>query len=103
MPQVPKSKAKSSRKHSIRKKYRLKTSTIFYAASASNTAISINSAHPERAMKLIELMNTEKGKGHLYNLLVYGIEGEHYTKVNDNEIQPIGYTSPTSDSPLRSV
>ncbi len=72
---------------------------IPYAASASNTAISINSAHPERAMKLIELMNTEKGKD-LYNLLVYGIEGEHYTKVNDNEIQPIGYTSqPTSDSP----
>ncbi|MDD6484942.1 MAG: ABC transporter substrate-binding protein [Clostridiales bacterium] len=72
---------------------------IPYAASASNTAISINSKHPERAMKLIELMNTEKGKD-LYNLLVYGIEGEHYTKVNDAEIQPIGYTSqPTSESP----
>lgn len=27
-------------------------------------------------------------------------EGEHYTKVNDKEIQPIGYTSqPTSESP----
>ncbi len=72
---------------------------IPYAAAASNTAISINSEHPERAMKLIALMNTEKGKD-LYNLLVYGIEGEHYTKINDNEIQPIGYTSqPTSDSP----
>lgn len=72
---------------------------IPYAASATNTAISINSEHPERALKLIELMNTEKGK-ELYNLLVYGIEGEHYTKVNDTEIQPIGYTSqPTSDSP----
>lgn len=72
---------------------------IPYAASASNTAISINSKNPGRAMKLLELMNTEKGKD-LYNLLVYGIEGEHYTKINDNEIQPIGYTSqPTSDSP----
>ena len=72
---------------------------IPYAASASNTAISINSKHPERAMQLIGLMNTEKGKD-LYNLLVFGIEGEHYTKVNDKEIQPIGYTSqPTSESP----
>lgn len=57
---------------------------IPYAASASNTAISINSKHPERAMQLIGLMNTEKGKD-LYNLLVFGIEGEHYTKVNDKE------------------
>ncbi len=72
---------------------------IPYAASASNTAISMNSTHPERAMKLIGLMNTAEGKD-LYNLLVYGIEGEHYTKVNENEIQPIGYTSqPTSESP----
>ena len=71
---------------------------IPYAASASNTAISINSKHPERAMQLIGLMNTEKGKD-LYNLLVFGIEGEHYTKVNDKEIQPIGYTSqPTSEA-----
>lgn len=72
---------------------------IPYAASASNTAISMNSKHPERAMKLIALMNTAKGKD-LYNLLTFGIEGEHYTKVNDVEIQPIGYTSqPTSESP----
>lgn len=72
---------------------------IPYAASASNTAISMNSTHPARAMKLIELMNTPKGKD-LYNLLVFGIEGEHYTKVNDKEIKPIGYTSqPTSESP----
>lgn len=72
---------------------------IPYAAASTNTAISINSEHPERAMKLIALMNTEEGKD-LYNLLVYGIEGEHYTKVNENEIQPVGYTSqPTSDSP----
>lgn len=72
---------------------------IPYAAAASNTAISMNSQHPERAMKLIALMNTEAGKD-LYNLLVYGIEGEHYTKVNENEIQPIGYSSqPTSESP----
>lgn len=72
---------------------------IPYMASSSNTAISMNSQNPERAMKLIELMNTAKGK-ELNNLLVYGIEGEHYTKVNDEEVQPIGYTTqPTSESP----
>jgi putative aldouronate transport system substrate-binding protein len=70
-----------------------------YAASATNMAISSNSKNPERAMQLIELMNTEKGKD-LYNLMVYGIEGTHYNKINDNEIQPIGYSSqPTADSP----
>lgn len=72
---------------------------IPYMASASNTAISMNSDNPQRAMKLIELMNTAKGAA-LNNLLVYGIEGEHYTKINDQEVQPIGYTSqPTAESP----
>lgn len=72
---------------------------IPYAASATATAISINSKNPVRAIKLIELMNTPKGKD-MYNLLVYGIEGKHYNKINDNEIEPIGYTSQaTSDSP----
>lgn len=72
---------------------------IPYAASATNMTISTNCQNPERAIQLIELMNTEKGKD-LYNLMVYGIEGKHYTKVNDNEIMPIGYASqPTADSP----
>ena len=72
---------------------------IPYMASASNTAISMICENPERAMKLIALMNTAKGK-ELNDLLVYGIEGEHYTKINDKEVQPIGYTSqPTSESP----
>lgn len=72
---------------------------IPYAAAATNMAISTNSKNPERAIQLIELMNTEKGKD-LYNLMVYGIEGKHYNKINDNEIQPIGYSSqPQADSP----
>lgn len=72
---------------------------IPYAASSTNTAISINSKNPVRAMKLLKLMNTKEG-AELYNLLVYGIEGKHYNKVNDLEIEPIGYTSqPTADSP----
>lgn len=72
---------------------------IPYAAAATNTTISANCQNPERAMQLIELMNTEKGKD-LYNLLVYGIEGKHYTKINENEVEPIGYsTQATADSP----
>ncbi|MDY3928729.1 MAG: ABC transporter substrate-binding protein [Clostridia bacterium] len=63
---------------------------IPYAAAATAVAIPSTSENPERAIKLIELMNTEKGKD-LYNLLVYGIEGEHYKKVTDNEIIPCGY------------
>lgn len=72
---------------------------IPYAASATNMAISANSKNPERAMQLLELLNTKKGKD-LYNLMVYGIEGKNYNKINDNEIEPIGYSSqPTADSP----
>jgi len=59
-------------------------------AAATSTAISTNCKNPERAIKLIELMNTEKGKD-LYNLLVYGIEGIHYSKTEDGKIIPVGY------------
>ena len=71
------------------------------AAAATSTAISSNCKNPERAIKLIELMNTEKGKD-LYNLLVYGIEGIHYTKSDDERVMPVGYSAngtPTKDSP----
>lgn len=71
------------------------------AAAATSTAISSNCKNPERAIKLIELMNTEKGKD-LYNLLVYGIEGTHYTKSEDGKVIPVGYSAkgkPTKDSP----
>ena len=50
------------------------------------TAISRTSKNPESAMKFLELMNTDKGKD-LYNLIVYGIEGEHYIKTGENKIQ----------------
>lgn len=47
-------------------------------ATATMTAISATSKHPEKAMELIELINTDK---ELYNLLCFGIEGKHYEKV----------------------
>lgn len=40
------------------------------------TAIGINSKHPEKAMELYNLVYSDP---YLYNLLVFGIEGVHYT------------------------
>lgn len=59
---------------------------ILPANASSATAIPRTSKHPDRAMMLINLMNTSKGK-ELCNILIYGIEGEHYTKVSDNRIE----------------
>lgn len=56
--------------------------------------------NPEKAVTFLNLMYSSKGKD-LYRLLTYGIEGEHYTKVNDNRITPIGYegSQAGSDAP----
>ena len=59
----------------------------YISCSQSNTSTVIPSSakHPERAMELLNLMNTAKGK-ELLNLLAYGIEGEHYDVVGENKI-----------------
>lgn len=49
-------------------------------------AISTTSDNSERAMMLMELMNTDK---ELYNLITFGIEGEHYNKIGENRIEPV--------------
>lgn len=49
----------------------------------SMLAISRTSKNPERAMMLLDLMNTD---AYLNNLMNWGIEGVHYTKVADNII-----------------
>jgi len=54
--------------------------------SAALTAISRTSENPERAMMLIELMNTDK---ELLNLLTFGIEGVDYKKTGDDSIEVI--------------
>ncbi|CAN7362837.1 ABC transporter substrate-binding protein [Paenibacillus sp. LjRoot153] len=46
-------------------------------------SITKNTVDEERAMKLLELMYTDKD---VVNLLDYGIEGKHYVKVSDNII-----------------
>ncbi|CAK4842431.1 unnamed protein product [Aphanomyces euteiches] len=56
-------------------------------------AITRNSANPDRAMMLINLVNSDK---ELYNLLAYGVEGKHYTKNADGTVKVIkdgGYTA----------
>ena len=50
----------------------------------SMTAINVNSKNPVRALKFLNLMNTD---AYLHNLLVFGIEGEHYTKIGENQIK----------------
>lgn len=45
---------------------------------ATLTAISSTSEHPEDAMRLIETLNTDEN---IYNMLCFGIENKHYKKV----------------------
>ena len=68
---------------------------ITFKPAAGGSAISVNSQHPDIAMEIINLMNSTKGQ-EIYNLMVYGFEGEHYTVEKELEngikyITPIGY------------
>ncbi|CAN7722619.1 ABC transporter substrate-binding protein [Paenibacillus sp. LjRoot56] len=65
--------------------------TISNLSDSTNFAITRTSKNPDRAMQLLNLLDTAKGKD-LYNLLVWGIEGKHYKKTGDNKIETIGYT-----------
>lgn len=55
-------------------------------ATGSLMAISRTSENPEKAIKFLELFNTDK---YLNNLIVFGIEGVNYNKVDDNIIEII--------------
>ena len=63
---------------------------------AGGTAIMANTEHPEMAMKFLNLMQSEKGKD-LYNMLVYGIEGDHYKKISDDVIETEYHGQATSN------
>ncbi|BBI35531.1 ABC transporter substrate-binding protein [Cohnella abietis] len=52
----------------------------------SMQVISKTSKNPERAIMFLNLLNTNK---ELLNLVSYGIEGKHYTKVTEDTIKPI--------------
>lgn len=51
---------------------------------ATVNAISKTSANPERAMMLLNLVNTDP---ELFNLLSYGVEGVHYDKLDERTIR----------------
>ncbi len=54
--------------------------------------VGANAKNPEAAVKFIKLINED---AELYNLLIWGIEGKHYTKNEDGSIKTIdeaGYT-----------
>lgn len=70
---------------------------VGYTTPTTNLAIPKTSVSPERAMRFIELMNTQKGK-EMYNLLVYGIEGKHYKKIDDNTIEWLEPKAPGTSS-----
>jgi putative aldouronate transport system substrate-binding protein len=55
-------------------------------AIATMTAVSSTSKNPERALMVLELLNTDK---ELYNLFVWGIEGVDYKKIGDNRIEAL--------------
>lgn len=50
------------------------------------TAVNVNSKNPEAAIKLLGVMWTDK---EIFNMMLFGLEGEHYTKVNENRIELI--------------
>ena len=49
----------------------------------SMEAVSVTSKHPERALMLLELFNTDP---EFNNIINFGIEGVHYTKKSDNVV-----------------
>lgn len=49
-------------------------------------AVSATSKNPERAMMFLELINTDP---ELYNLIVYGLEGKHYTLNEDGTVAKV--------------
>lgn len=53
------------------------------------TAINVNSKHPVEAMKLLNLIYTDK---EIFNELLFGLEGVHYTKTGENSVEPMADT-----------
>ncbi|MBQ8588253.1 MAG: extracellular solute-binding protein, partial [Clostridia bacterium] len=53
---------------------------------ATMTAVNAKSKNIEKAVQLLELMNTDK---ELYNLISFGIEGKHYDKLEGDYIKLI--------------
>lgn len=57
---------------------------------AGGNGITAKCKNPDKALRLIELMTTEEGT-ELYNMVVYGLEGVHYEKIDDTHIKTLEY------------
>ncbi len=55
-----------------------------YGLVSTMAAVNADTRYPEKTVEFLELLNTDK---EFYNLLVYGIEGKHYTKIDDTHIE----------------
>ena len=58
---------------------------------AGGVAIASNSAHPEEAAKVLALLFNGKYK-QFYNTLCWGIEGVHYNKLGDDQIETLEFS-----------
>lgn len=70
---------------------------VNYNGVSTSTALASTCSNPERAMQVLNLLNSEKG-AELLNLLSYGIEGEHYKKISDKRIEWLGAGVPGSSN-----
>ncbi len=67
--------------------YAFQKPCVDYApGTGSMQAVSATSKNPARVMRFLNLLNTDP---YLKNLIVHGIEGKHYTKIDDKTVQPI--------------
>lgn len=57
---------------------------LYTGVTNTMNAISATSEHPDRALMLLNLVNSDP---ELFNLLSFGIEGKHYTLVDENAIR----------------
>ena len=61
----------------------------YLAGTGSMQAVSATSKNPARVMRFLNLLNTDP---YVKNLVIHGIEGKHYTKIDDKTIEPISNT-----------
>lgn len=58
----------------------------YLAGTGSMQAISATSKNPVRVARFLNLLNTDP---YVKNLVIHGIEGKHYKKIDDKTVQPI--------------
>lgn len=58
----------------------------YLAGTGSMQAISSSSKNPARVMRFLNLLNTDP---YLKNLVLFGVEGKHYNKIDDKTVEPI--------------